>query len=152
MTDISSMGSIYLDTAASRANSIMNTRNSEAKGTDAFASILEKTMKTAASETALAEKDGTDTDKKPQRIEKDSKLYEQCKELETFIVKTLLDSMRKTVMKSELIDEGYAGEIYEDMLYDEYAQSMSKNAALGLADQAYLELTGQRGSVINQKV
>jgi len=64
MTDISSMGSIYLDTAASRANSIMNTRNSEAKGTDTFASILEKTMKTAASETALAEKDGTDTDKK----------------------------------------------------------------------------------------
>ena len=30
--------------------------------------------------------------------------------------------------------------MYEDMLYDELAVSMTKNAGFGLADQIYLEL------------
>jgi flagellar protein FlgJ len=53
--------------------------------------------------------------------------------------------MRNTVQKSKLIDEGYAGKMYEDMLYDEYAKDFTKNANFGLAEMAYLELTGQRG-------
>ncbi|MDR1467670.1 MAG: rod-binding protein [Spirochaetaceae bacterium] len=75
----------------------------------------------------------------------EKKLFEQCQALETFLMKTLVNGMRKTVMKSELIDTGFAGEMYEDMLYDEYAQSFTKNAGFGLAEMAYLELTGQRG-------
>jgi flagellar protein FlgJ len=75
----------------------------------------------------------------------EKKLFEQCQALETFLMKTLVNGMRKTVMKSELIDTGFAGEMYEDMLYDEYAQSFAKNAGFGLAEMAYLELTGQRG-------
>jgi flagellar protein FlgJ len=78
-------------------------------------------------------------------IDKTDKLYEQCQELETFLVKNILNGMRKNVMKSKLIDTGYAGEIYEDMLWDEYAKDYTKNAGFGLADMAYLELTGQRG-------
>jgi flagellar protein FlgJ len=78
-------------------------------------------------------------------IDKTGKLYEQCQELETFLVKNLLTGMRKTVQKSGLIEEGLAGQFYEDMLWDEYAASFSRNAGFGLADQAYLELTGQRG-------
>ncbi|MDR1586225.1 MAG: rod-binding protein [Treponema sp.] len=78
-------------------------------------------------------------------IDKTDKLYEQCLELETFLVKTLINSMRNTVQKSGLIDEGYAGKVYEDMLYDEYARDFTKNAGFGLAEQAYLELSGRRG-------
>jgi flagellar protein FlgJ len=77
-------------------------------------------------------------------IDKTDKLYEQCLELETFLVKTLIGSMRNTIQKSGLIDEGYAGKLYEDMLYDEYARDFTKNAGFGLAEQAYLELTGRR--------
>ena len=55
------------------------------------------------------------------KIDKTDKLYEQCVELEIFLVKTLISSMRNTVQKSGLIDEGFAGKMYEDMLYDEYA-------------------------------
>jgi flagellar protein FlgJ len=80
-------------------------------------------------------------------IDKTDKLYEQCQALETFLIKNLLNSMRSTVQKSGLVEEGYAGKIYEDMLYDEYAKDFTKNAGFGLADQAYLELTGQRGKV-----
>jgi flagellar protein FlgJ len=78
-------------------------------------------------------------------IDKTSKLYEQCLELETFLVKTLVSGMRNTVQKSGLVEESYAGKVYEDMLYDEYAEDLTRNAGFGLAEQAYLELTGRRG-------
>jgi flagellar protein FlgJ len=81
------------------------------------------------------------------KIDKTDKLYEQCIELEIFLVKTLVSSMRNTVQKSGLINEGYAGKMYEDMLYDEYAKDFAKNANFGMAEMAYLELTGQRGKV-----
>jgi len=82
------------------------------------------------------------------KIDKTDKLYEQCVELEIFLVKNLLTSMRNTVQKSGLINEGYAGKMYEDMLYDEYAKDLAKNANFGLAEMAYLELTGQRGKIV----
>jgi flagellar protein FlgJ len=77
----------------------------------------------------------------------DRKLYQQCEELETFIIKILIKSMRGTVQKSSLIDSGLAGGMYEDMLYDEYAKSYSKNAGFGFAKMAYDELTGRRAQV-----
>ncbi|MDR2491751.1 MAG: rod-binding protein [Spirochaetaceae bacterium] len=83
-------------------------------------------------------------------VDKSSKLYEQCEALETFFLKNLITGMRKTVEKSDLNKGGFAGEIYEDMLYDEYAKNFSRNADFGLAELAYLELTGQRGKVLSR--
>ena len=77
-------------------------------------------------------------------IDKNDKLYELCMELETFLVKNLIKSMRQTVQKSKLIDTGFAGEVYEDMLYDEYAKSFAKNANFGFAEMAYRDLAGLR--------
>ena len=74
-------------------------------------------------------------------IDRTDKLYEQCRELESFLIKNLLSGLRKTVQKSEFLGGGFAGEMYEDMLYDEYAKNLSRNAGFGLADQAYLELS-----------
>jgi flagellar protein FlgJ len=76
-------------------------------------------------------------------VDKTDKLYEQCEALETFLIKNLLTSMRNTVQKTGFIDEGFAGKMYEDMLYDEYAKDFTKQANFGLAELAYLELTGQ---------
>jgi flagellar protein FlgJ len=81
-------------------------------------------------------------------IDKTSKLFEQCRELETFLVKNLLTGMRNTVQKGGLIEEGLAGKFYEDMLWDEYAKDFTRNAGFGLAEQAYLELTGQRSGLL----
>ena len=102
---------------------------------DSFSRLLNDTIKREAP-SALP---------KNTTIDRTDKLYEQCQALETFLVKNILNSMRKNVMKSTLIDTGFAGEIYEDMLWDEYAKEYTKNAGFGLADLAYLELTGQRG-------
>jgi len=73
-------------------------------------------------------------------IDKEDKLYQLCLDLETFLVKNLLTSMRNTVQKSGLIDDSFAGKMYEDMLYDEYAKDYTKNANFGLAEQAYRQL------------
>ena len=74
------------------------------------------------------------------KIDKTSKLYEKSMELESYFVKQVLSSMRKTVSKSALGGTGMAGQMYEDMLFDEYAVNMTKNAGFGLADQIYLSL------------
>ncbi|MDR2144005.1 MAG: rod-binding protein [Treponema sp.] len=75
----------------------------------------------------------------------DQKLYEQCEALEGFLIKNMLKGMRATVMKSDLVDTGFAGEVYEDMLWDEYAKAYTEKADFGLAEMAYMELTGRRG-------
>lgn len=71
-------------------------------------------------------------------IDRTSELYEKSMELESYFVKQMLSSMRKTIMKSQESD--FAQQTYEDMLYDEYATAMTKNAGFGLADQIYLSL------------
>jgi flagellar protein FlgJ len=83
-------------------------------------------------------------------VDKTDKLYEQCEALETFLLKTLLTGMRNTVQKTGFIEESFAGKMYEDMLYDEYAKDFAKNTEFGLAELAYLELTGQRGKVLQR--
>jgi flagellar protein FlgJ len=92
-----------------------------------------------------------DTANRAPVIDKKSKLYQQCEALESFLFKNILDGMRKTGLKSNLIDTGLAGDMYEDMLYDKYADELSKNTDYGLAEDAYLELTGQRGKMFSLK-
>jgi flagellar protein FlgJ len=52
--------------------------------------------------------------------------------------------MRNTVEKSDLTGKNdFASKMYDDMLYDELARDMTKNAGFGLADQIYLQLNGK---------
>ena len=49
--------------------------------------------------------------------------------------------MKNTIQKSGLMgNDSHASKMYEDMLYDELAVSMTKNGNFGIADQIYLEL------------
>ena len=105
-----------------------------------FSDMLDKAQERSPSGTAEAASLSTAAGKKP--VDKTDKLYELCLELETFLIKNLVKGMRNTVQKSKLIDTGFAGEVYEDMLYDEYAKSYAKNAGFGLAEMAYRELAG----------
>jgi len=73
-------------------------------------------------------------------IDKNSTLYEQCREFESIFAKMMLKEMRNSVEKSGLVDGGWAENIFQDMLDDEYSQTMSKSANLGLADQLYRQL------------
>ena len=91
--------------------------------------------KNAAPQGAAANGRVRPSDKK---IDKTSRLYEKSMELESFFVKMMVDSMRKTVQSST--KDSFAKSMYQDMLYDEYTTSLTKTAGFGLADQIYLEL------------
>ena len=120
-----------------------NTSSVSVNKDSAFSAMLEKAAEAREQETQILAGGKA-------VIDKTDKLFEMCQELETFLLKTLISSMRDTVQKSELLDTGFAGKFYEDMLYDEYAKDFSKNAGFGLAEMAYLELTGQRGKTLAQ--
>lgn len=63
------------------------------------------------------------------------RLREVASDFEAIFVKQMLDSMRDTLNpENRLVDAGFAGEIYDDMLYDEYARIMARTGSIGLAD------------------
>ena len=107
----------------------------QTEGVDTFKEVLKRAQNVKNTDHAAPHKT---------EIDKSSKLYELCSDLETFMIKNLIKSMRGTVQKTKLIDTGFAGEMYEDMLYDEYAKSFAKNANFGFAEMAYKELAGLR--------
>ena len=82
------------------------------------------------------------------RAARDPKLYEACVEFESLFVKQMLDAMKKTVTKGDLMHGGYAEEIFEDMLYDEYSVLMAKTSGFGVADMVYKQLTPQESGII----
>jgi flagellar protein FlgJ len=159
--DVSSLGAVYFNDYRMTGNMINRNKNG-VDDMENFIETLEKTAGKTAGKTAdkaagkAAMPSTVDVQfshpvsqsSKKTGIDKTDKLYEQCLELEIFLVKTLISSMRNTVQKSGLIDEGFAGKMYEDMLYDEYARDFAKNADFGLAELAYLELSGQRGESV----
>ena len=141
---INSVNSLSINNPLLNNSMIENAKNA-ADDVSGFAEMLKRTADNAVPN---ATPESQPLSSRTVKIDKTDKLYEQCVELEIFLVKSLLNSMRSTIQKSGLIDEGFAGKMYEDMLYDEYARSLAVNANLGLAEMAYLDLTGQRGKTV----
>jgi flagellar protein FlgJ len=135
MTEVQALGAQYLNNARF---DVKPPTAPKGEGGGVFADMLERAKAEAVREPSAP------AARKPV-IDRSDKLYEQCLALETFLTKTLISGMRSTVQKTGLIDDSFAGKMYEDMLYDEYAKTYTENAKFGLADLAYLELTGQRG-------
>jgi flagellar protein FlgJ len=69
------------------------------------------------------------------------KLKDVCVEEESLFVSQMLKQMRKTVEKGDLLHGGQTEEIFEDMLYDQYALNLSKSANLGIAKMMYEQLS-----------
>lgn len=72
------------------------------------------------------------------------KLRQSTQDFEALFIKQMLNSMKKTVTKSGLLDGGMGQEIFEDMLYDEYAKKMSETANLGISEMMFRQLSAQR--------
>ena len=76
-------------------------------------------------------------------VDKSSELYKASMEFEALFIKQMLDVMRKTVKKEGLLDGGMGQEIWEDMLYDEYAKSMAQTAQFGMAESIYWQVSSK---------
>lgn len=108
--------------------------------TSGFAGTFKSDKDKNALPSGFAANSASNSSKKVE-IDKTSKLYEKSLELESYFVKIMLSSMKNTVQKSGLMgNDSHASKMYEDMLYDELAVSMTKSAGFGLADQIYMEL------------
>ncbi len=70
----------------------------------------------------------------------DLELKEACQQFEAIFVKQMLSSMRSSVQKSGFINGGMSEKIFEDMLFDEYANKMSQSGQFGLGDQIYNQM------------
>ena len=108
--------------------------------TSGFAGTYSTQADKNALPTGFAANSASESSKK-MSIDKTSKLYEKSLELESYFVKMMLSTMKNTIQKSGLMgNDSHASKMYEDMLYDELAVSMTKSAGFGLADQIYMEL------------
>ena len=76
------------------------------------------------------------------------KLKQACQDFEAIFIKNMLDSMKKTINRSELTKRNMGEEIFDDMLYDEYAKKMSGTAGLGVGDMMFSQLSRQLPSDI----
>jgi flagellar protein FlgJ len=104
-------------------NNIIDYNNIKGKSQEAKQGEFEKAL-----EDAMREKD-------------EKKLRKACSDLEAIFVSMMFKQMRNTVQKAGLFDGGLAEEMYEDMLYDKYAEEVSKNKGMGLGDLLYRQLS-----------
>ncbi len=97
---------------------------------------------------AAMQKAGRERDRTAEGVAaRDPQLYKVCVEFESLFIKQMLNAMKKTVTKGDLMHGGYAEEIFEDLLYDEYALAMAKSSGFGVADMVYRQLTPQESGM-----
>jgi len=104
-------------------NGIIDYNNANSKAQEAKQGEFEKAL-----EKAMKEKD-------------EKKLKKACSDLEAIFVSMVFKQMRSTVQKAGLFDGGMAEEMYEEMLYDKYAEEASKGKGIGLGDLLYQQLS-----------
>ncbi len=77
-------------------------------------------------------------------IDKNNPLYKACEDFEALFIKQMLDVMRKTVHKEDdILGGGLGQDVFEGMLYDEYAKKMAQTAGFGLADTLYRQVSSK---------
>jgi Rod binding domain-containing protein len=50
--------------------------------------------------------------------------------------------MRRTIPEGGLFAKGFAGELYEEMLWDEWAKTLASTGALGMSEMILSQLRG----------
>ena len=70
----------------------------------------------------------------------DKKLFQACQELEAVFLDQVLNSMRSTILRSDLVERSFAEDTFESMLYEEYAKEISKTESIGLARIIYEQI------------
>ena len=99
-------------------------------------------LKVQSFEKMLEEKIGKDGKVKVDNLTKrEKRLYDSCVEMESFLWKNVLNSMKSTINKYKLIDGGLSEEFFTDMLYDEYAMICAKSSSSNLASIMYEQLS-----------
>lgn len=73
----------------------------------------------------------------------DSELEQACKQFEAYFIEQMFKEMRKSIPDSSLTEKSQGKEIFEDMLYQQYAINASKGRGVGLAKSLYEQLSNK---------
>ena len=92
-------------------------------------------------EQATTEKDFDRIIRELTKEKKEQELKAACQELEAVFINKVMDAMRATVVHSDLIKRGFAEDVWESMLYEQYAKEISKTGTIGLAQILYKQLS-----------
>jgi flagellar protein FlgJ len=77
------------------------------------------------------------------QIKAKAKLYESCQALESVFINQMLQSMRSTVPEDSMVGDSFATDTFQSMLYEEYANVMSRSQSFGIAEALYRQLSQQ---------
>lgn len=69
------------------------------------------------------------------------RLKESCQQLESVFINQIMQAMRATIPKSNLLGNDFSEGVFKSMLDEEYSKSISKTGTLGLADILYKQLS-----------
>jgi len=77
-------------------------------------------------------------------IDKHSELYKASVDFESLFIRQMLEVMRKTIHREDdMLGGGMTQDVFESMLYDEYAKKMAETAGFGLANTIYRQLSSK---------
>ncbi len=94
---------------------------------------------TNVQETGLSQKVLTTEREKDLELQK-KRLQEASYDLEAIFVNMLLKEMRKSIEKTGMFHGGYAEDMWDDMLYDEYARNIARSNKFGMASMIYNQM------------
>lgn len=77
------------------------------------------------------------------KVKNKGKLEKASEDFEALFVYFMLRTMRKTVMKSKLLDTGMGGEIYQSLFDQEISRSIAHQTRLGIAELIEQQLAEQ---------
>jgi len=78
----------------------------------------------------------------------DEELMEVCKSFESYLLEKVLEKTKKTLTESEEEDSPYMT-MFKDKLYGEYADQITENGELGLAQQLFEAMKRDFGATGN---
>jgi flagellar protein FlgJ len=73
--------------------------------------------------------------------ESEKELREACQNFEAIFLNMMFKSMRNSIQKSDFMGESFATQVYEDMLYENFADEAAKGQGLGLGEMLYKQLS-----------
>jgi flagellar protein FlgJ len=76
-------------------------------------------------------------------LTEDQKIGEATRQFEAVLLRQILESTQKTVIKSKYSEDSATTDIYRDMITNQLADSISKSGGLGLGDTLKREFTRQ---------
>jgi flagellar protein FlgJ len=83
---------------------------------------------------------------KSSQLSEGAKIGELSRQFEALLLRQILQNIRKSVIKSDLLPQSAASDIYQDMATAQLADSISQSGSFGLAASLEKELTRQLGA------